>query len=104
MNKLKFSIFVGNLLFFSSLCLGQNYLNYVQTKPKYAPMPISKRADLVPRMGFCSTTPPETAADIMLTGNGAIRASIYGDPYAERISYTRQIIGVPIQEPMPPRK
>ncbi len=104
MNKLKFSIFVGNLLFFSSLCLGQNYLNYVQTKPKYAPMPISKRADLVPRMGFCSTTPPETAADIMLTGNGAIRASIYGDPYAERISYTRQIIGVPIQEPMPPPK
>ena len=103
MNKLKFSIFVGNLLFLSSLCFGQNYLNYVQPKPKYAPMPINRRADFVPRMGFCSTTPAETAADIMLTGNGSIRGSIYGDPYEEHVSYSRAIIGVPTQAPMPPR-
>jgi len=104
MNKLKFSIFVGNLLFLSSLCLGQNYLDYVQPKAKYAPMPIYKRADIVPRMGFCSTTPPETAADIMLGGNGSIKSTVYGDPYTERVSYTRQIVGDPIGPPMPPPK
>ena len=104
MSNIKFSMIVVNLLIFSSLCLGQTSLTYVQPKAKYAPMPISKRADFVPRMGFCSTTPATRSGDAMYTANGSIKALVYGDPYAERIDFSHESLYVPNFKPLEPPK
>ncbi|HOU02727.1 MAG TPA: glycoside hydrolase N-terminal domain-containing protein [Bacteroidales bacterium] len=104
MSNIKFSIIVVNLLIFSSLCLGQTSLTYVQPKAKYAPMPISKRADFVPRMGFCSTTPAMRSGDAMYTANGSIKALVYGDPYAERIDFSHESLYVQNFKPLEPPK
>ena len=101
MNKLKFSIFLVIYCFFIAV-LGTKLSELCAARSQKCAMPISKRAGLYPVWDSVAT--PETAADIMLSGNGAIRATVYGDPYEERINYTRQIIGVPIQESMPPPK
>ena len=104
MSNIKISLIVVNLLIFSSLCLGQTSLTYVQPKAKYEPMPISKRADFVPRMGFCSTTPALRSGDAMYTANGSIKALVYGDPYAERIDFSHEKLYVQNFKPLEPPK
>ncbi len=62
---------------------------------KIVPMPLEERVrrGIVPRRGFCSTTPGSDA--LLISGNGPINVDILCDPYSEQVSFRHESIFVP---------
>ena len=67
-------------------------------KAVYPYMPLEKRKKILPKRNACSLYPATQQNDAMITGNGTLRAEIYGDPFEETIVYGHELLYVPIRK------
>jgi alpha-L-fucosidase 2 len=67
-----------------------------------APMPLAERVrrQLVPQRGFCSIAPADAANESLVSGNGAMRIELMGDPYAEQILFHHESLLMPWTKPV----
>jgi alpha-L-fucosidase 2 len=67
-----------------------------------SPMPLAERIKrkIVPQHGFCSITPSGLASESLLSGNGAMRIELMGDPYSEQILFHHESLLMPWKRPM----
>lgn len=72
--------------------------------PEYPSMPLKEREKCLPRRNLCSLRPAVQLSDALLTGNGALRADVYGDPFHETVSYWHERLYVPIRKGVPDRR
>lgn len=70
-------------------------------KAVYPYMPLEKRKKILPKRNACSLYPATQQNDAMITGNGTLRAEIYGDPFEETIVYGHELLYVPIRKNAP---
>lgn len=65
-------------------------------------MPLSERVrrKLIPRRGFCSTAPGNLVSESLISGNGAMRIELMGDPYSEQILFRHENLLMPWKRPL----
>src|SRR5664279_3724017 len=66
-----------------------------------SPMPLVERLkrNIVPRKGFCSTSPGKTTSDGITSGNGHMNIEVASDPYSEQILFHHESLLVPWKRP-----
>jgi alpha-L-fucosidase 2 len=66
------------------------------------PMPLAERVrrKLVPQRGFCSVAPAEAVNETLVSGNGAMRIEVMGEPYAEQILFRHESLLMPWKRPV----
>ena len=66
------------------------------------PMPLAERVrrKVVPQRGFCSIAPAEAANESLISGNGAMKIELTGDPYAEQILFHHESLLMPWKKPL----
>lgn len=69
--------------------------------PEYPSMALEGRKKCLPRRNLCSLRPAVQLSDALLTGNGSLRADVYGDPFHETVSYWHELLYVPIRKGVP---
>lgn len=76
----------------------------VAPKPLYEPMSLEKRRNMLPSRNVCSLIPARRADDALTTGNGRQRIAVMGDPYAEELAFTQELLYEPkwAKTPEPP--
>ncbi len=67
-----------------------------------APMPLAERLKrrIVPRRGLCSVAPAQAVNESLLSGNGAIRIELMGDPCSEQILFHHESLLMPWKKPV----
>ncbi|HKO20729.1 MAG TPA: glycoside hydrolase N-terminal domain-containing protein, partial [Acidobacteriaceae bacterium] len=67
-----------------------------------SPMPLSERIkrSIVPRRGFCSIAPGNVVSESLISGNGAMRIELMGDPFSEQILFHHESLLMPWRRPM----
>ena len=67
-----------------------------------SPMPLAERVrrKIVPQRGFCSVAPAEAVNESLISGNGAMRVELTGDPYAEQILFHHESLLLPWKRPL----
>jgi alpha-L-fucosidase 2 len=67
-----------------------------------SPMSLAERVKrkIVPQRGFCSIVPGGLASESLLSGNGAMRIELMGDPYSEQILFHHESLLMPWKRPM----
>jgi alpha-L-fucosidase 2 len=67
-----------------------------------APMPLAERTrrQIVPRRGFCSIAPGSAANESLVSGNGAMRIELMGDPCAEQVLFHHESLLMPWKQPV----
>ena len=67
-----------------------------------SPMPLPERVrrKLVPRRGFCSIAPGNLVSESLISGNGAMRIELMGDPYSEQILFLHEDLLMPWKRPL----
>jgi hypothetical protein len=71
------------------------YIGRSSSGVKIVPMPLEERMrrGIVPRRGFCSTTPASDA--LLISGNGPMNIDLLCDPYSEQIVFRHESVFVP---------
>jgi alpha-L-fucosidase 2 len=66
------------------------------------PMPLAERVRraVVPRRGFCSLAPGAAASESLVSGNGAMRIELMGNPYAEQVLFHHESLLMPWKKPV----
>ncbi len=66
-----------------------------------SPMPLAERLkrNIVPRKGFCSTSPGKTTSDGITSGNGHMNIEVASDPYSEQILFHHESLLMPWKRP-----
>jgi alpha-L-fucosidase 2 len=66
------------------------------------PMPLAERVKrrIVPRRGFCSIGPADAVNESLVSGNGAMRIELMGDPYAEQVLFHHESLLMPWKKPV----
>lgn len=66
------------------------------------PMPLAERVrrKIVPQRGFCSLAPATTVNESLVSGNGAMRIELMGDPYAEQVLFHHERLLMPWTKPV----
>lgn len=67
-----------------------------------APMSLEERIKdkRVPQRGFCSSSPGENAREALLSGNGAMKIEVMGEPYSEKILFHHENLLMPWKKPV----
>ncbi len=67
-----------------------------------APMPLAERLErkIVPQRGFCSIAPAGAVNETLLSGNGAMRIELMGDPYSEQALFHHESLLMPWKKPV----
>jgi hypothetical protein len=68
---------------------------------KYEAMPLDDRRRILPERSVCSLYPSGDYADCLSTGNGSQRIDVLGDPYAEQLAFTHELLYEPIRAKAP---
>jgi alpha-L-fucosidase 2 len=66
------------------------------------PMPLAERVrrKVVPRRGFCSIGPADAVNESLVSGNGAMRIELMGDPYTEQVLFRHESLLMPWKKPV----
>jgi hypothetical protein len=66
------------------------------------PMPLAERVrrKIVPQRGFCSIGPADAVNESLVSGNGAMRIEVMGDPYAEQVLFHHERLLMPWKKPV----
>jgi hypothetical protein len=66
------------------------------------PMPLVERVrrKIVPQRGFCSIGPADAVNESLVSGNGAMRIELMGDPYAEQVLFHHESLLMPWKKPV----
>ena len=66
------------------------------------PMPLAERVrrKIVPQRGFCSVAPAEAVNESLISGNGAMKIELTGDPYTEQIFFHHESLLMPWKKPL----
>ena len=66
------------------------------------PMPLAERVrrKIVPQRGFCSIAPADAVSESLVSGNGAMRIELIGDPYAEQVLFHHEGLLMPWKKPV----
>lgn len=66
------------------------------------PMPLRERLrrKVVPQRGFCSLAPADAVSESLVSGNGAMRIELIGDPYAEQVLFHHEGLLMPWKMPV----
>ena len=69
---------------------------------RIAPMPLAERIrrKIVPQRGFCSIAPANLVSEALISGNGAMRVELMGDPYSEQILFHHESLLMPWRRPL----
>lgn len=67
-----------------------------------SPMPLAERVQrrIVPKRGFCSLQPGTQVRESLISGNGAMRIELMGDPCSERILFHHESLLMPWMKPL----
>ncbi len=68
---------------------------------KYEAMPLDERRKILPKRSVCSLYPSDGYADCLSTGNGFQRIDVIGDPYAEQLAFSHELLYEPIRSKAP---
>lgn len=68
---------------------------------KYEAMPLDERRKILPKRSVCSLYPSDGYADFLSTGNGFQRIDVIGDPYAEQLAFSHELLYEPIRSKAP---
>ena len=91
-----------------------DYLERVQSDPfltkspttgrpyPISPMPLSQRISkkIVPQRGFCSIAPGMNVREALISGNGAMKIELLGEPYSEKILFHHESLIMPWKRPI----
>lgn len=91
-----------------------DYLSRVQSDPfltkspatgkpyPFSPMPLNERISkkLVPQHGFCSIAPGTNVREALISGNGAMKIELLGEPYSEQILFHHESLLMPWKRPV----
>jgi len=92
----------------------EDYLNHVQSDPfltkspttgreyPISPMPLNERISkkIVPQHGFCSIAPGTNVREALISGNGAMKIELLGEPYSEQILFHHESLLMPWKKPV----
>lgn len=67
-----------------------------------APMPLGERVrrKIVPNRGFCTVAPGSLVSESLISGNGAMRIELTGDPYSEEVLFHHESLLMPWKKPL----
>ena len=79
-------------------------IGFAKLEYKYPYIPAEKRAGILPEHNICSVAPADEPSDYFITGDGALRIQVSGQPYSDEMAYYLETLYEPqwAKTPLPP--